>query len=80
MTSIMCKKDSSREAALQLRELSVVFRDELVGWDQGVGGRSTGKECMSYMLVAQSCPTLCDPMDCSPPDSSLHGTLQAKIL
>ena len=24
--------------------------------------------------VAQSCPTLCDPMDCSPPGSSIHGT------
>ena len=31
-------------------------------------------------LVAQSCLTLCDPMDCSPPDSSVHGILQAKIL
>ena len=30
--------------------------------------------------VAQSCPTLCDPMDCSLPGSSLHGILQAKIL
>ena len=30
--------------------------------------------------VAQSCPTLCDPMDCSPPGSSLHGILQARIL
>ena len=30
--------------------------------------------------VAQSCPTLCDPMDCSPPGSSLHGILQAKVL
>ena len=29
---------------------------------------------------AQSCPTLCDPMDCSPPGSSIHGILQAKIL
>ena len=28
----------------------------------------------------QSCPTLCDPMDCSPPDSSVHGILQARIL
>ena len=28
----------------------------------------------------QSCPTLCDPMDCSPPDSSVHGLLQARIL
>ena len=25
------------------------------------------------VLVAQSCPTLCDPMDCSPPDSSSPG-------
>ena len=30
--------------------------------------------------VAQSCPTLCDPMDCSPPGSSIHGFLQARTL
>ena len=30
--------------------------------------------------VAQSCPTLCDPVDCSLPDSSVHGILQARIL
>ena len=30
--------------------------------------------------VTQSCPTLCDPMDCSLPGSSLHGILQARIL
>ena len=30
--------------------------------------------------VAQSCPTLCDPVDCSPPGSSVHGVLQARIL
>ena len=30
--------------------------------------------------VAQSCPTLCDPMDCSPPGSSVRGILQAGIL
>ena len=28
----------------------------------------------------QSCPTVCDPMDCSPPGSSVHGILQARIL
>ena len=28
----------------------------------------------------QSCPTLCDPMDLSPPGSSVHGILQARIL
>ena len=30
--------------------------------------------------VAQSCPTLSDPMDCSPPGSSIHGILQARVL
>ena len=32
------------------------------------------------MSVAQSCPTPCDPMDCSPPGSSVHRSLQARIL
>ena len=32
------------------------------------------------VLVAQSCPTLCDPMDCSPPGSSVHEIFQARIL
>ena len=32
------------------------------------------------VLVAQSCPTLCNPMDCSPPGSSIHGILQARTL
>ena len=35
--------------------------------------------CVS-VLVAQLCLTLCDPMDCSPPGSSVHGILQARIL
>ena len=30
--------------------------------------------------VAQSCPTLCDPMDCSLPGSSIRGILQARVL
>ena len=32
------------------------------------------------VLVAQFCLTLCDPVDCSPPGSPVHGILQAKIL
>ena len=32
------------------------------------------------VLVIQLCQTLCDPMDCSPPDSSVHGILQVRIL
>ena len=30
-------------------------------------------------VCVQSCLTLCDPMDCSPPDSSVHGIFQARI-
>ena len=32
------------------------------------------------VLVTQSCPTLCDHLDCSPPGSSVHRILQARIL
>ena len=34
----------------------------------------------SGALVTKSCPPLCDPMDCSPPGSSVHGISQTKIL
>ena len=30
--------------------------------------------------VAQSCPTLSDPIDCSPPGFSIHGIFQARVL
>ena len=32
------------------------------------------------LVCAQSCLTLCNPMDCSPPGSSAHGIFQARIL
>ena len=32
------------------------------------------------VLIAQSCPALCNPMDCSPPGSSVFGILEARIL
>ena len=37
-------------------------------------------ESESESEVAQSCLTLCDPVDCSPPGSSIHGILQARTL
>ena len=46
-----------------------------------------GSRCLSLglsssvcVLVYQLCLTLCDPVDCSPPGSSVHGILQARIL
>ena len=56
-------------------------------WDSP--GKNTGVGChflLQFMKVksesevAQSCLTLSDPMDCSPPGSSLHGIFQAKVL
>ena len=40
------------------------------------------KKNLNYLTseIAQSCPTLCDPMDCSPPSSSIHGIFQAGVL
>ena len=37
-------------------------------------------QCKKESEVAQSCLTLCDPMDCSPPGSSVHGIFQARVL
>ena len=56
-------------------------------WDSP--GKNTGVGChfllqrmkvKSESEVAQSCPTLSDPMDCSPPGSSVHGICQARVL
>ena len=52
-------------------------------------GKNTGVGChfllqcmkvKSENEVAQSCPTLSNPMDCSPPGSSFHGIFQARVL
>ena len=54
---------------------------------QGEGWRETTRDPASFAPsplqvseVAQSCPTLCDPVDCSLPGFSVHGILQARIL
>ena len=48
--------------------------------DGGLECESLTKKVFGGVLVAQSCPTLCNPMDCSPPGSSVHVILQARIL
>jgi len=56
-------------------------------WDSP--GKNTGVGChcliqcmkvKSQSEFAQSCPTLCDPMDCNLPGSSVCGILQARVL
>ena len=49
-----------------------------VPWTARRSNQSTLKESESE--VAQSCPTLCDPVDCSLPGSSVHGIFQARVL
>ena len=36
--------------------------------------------CMHVVKLLQACPALCDPMDCCPPGSYVHGILQTSIL
>ena len=45
-----------------------------------VSFHSNAKEVSEVNEVAQSCLTLCDPMDCSLPGSSIHGIFQAIVL
>ena len=47
-------------------------------WHRRVAGNLTQKQGCCF--VAKSCPSFCDPMDYSPPGSSLHGISQARIL
>ena len=49
-----------------------------LGSCEKVDSGSLGGRCV--LFYAQSCLTLCDPMDCGPPGSSVHGLFQARIL
>ena len=57
--------------------LVLVFAKQLKGHDS--------EYCLQFLKeseseVAQLCPILCDPMDCSPPDSSIHEIFQTRAL
>ena len=50
-----------------------------LGWEDPLEeGTATHSSILAWNT--QSCPTLCDHMDCSPPDFSIHGILQARVL
>ena len=53
---------------------------ECQGLPAGPPEDGRGKEGSCCCLVPKSCLTLYDPVDCSPPGSSVHGILQARIL
>ena len=59
------------------------WRKRTLTWDKNQAEQSSTGEWMYVSVYANSlqlCLTLCDPVDCSPPCSSVHGILQARIL
>ena len=78
------KQPSKRNSPLLGGELSVRFRPS-TDWMRltHIRERNLLDQPAAAAAAAaslQSCPTLCDPMDSSPPGSPVHGTLQARIL
>ena len=62
--------DTSVGSPAQKLSESLYFRDLM---------EASSLRCV-FVLATQSCPTLCDLMDCSPPGSSVHGVFQTRIL
>ena len=55
----------------------------MVGWHHGFNGQEFGQipgDGAAAAKSLQSCPTLCDPIDGSPPGSPIPGILQARTL
>ena len=84
----MVKKQNAATAkSLQSDSVRHHRRQLCRSWD--FPGKNTGVGChfllqcmkvKSESEVTQSSPTLCEPMDCSPPGSSVHGIFQARVL
>ena len=65
-----CRKESDTTEWVNWTELILLYYIRLNG--------PKGTPCSVLCLVAQSCPILCDPMDCSPPGSSVCGDSPGK--
>ena len=67
-------KEESEKVGLKLniQKMKIMARSPITLWQVCV--------CVCVCLVTQLCLTLCDPMDCSPPDSSVYGILQERII
>ena len=77
----MCYKVRSQEQNERTHFLSYKVCQSHTCVQKQITGEGWGRRVdLGKVLVTQSCPTLCDPTDCSPPGSSVHGILQARIL
>ena len=69
---------------LHLSQLDLIKENKLLPWLYPYAHKIFQNCFLFYHLKvkvkSQSCPTLCDPVDCSPPGSSVHGILQARVL
>ena len=71
---LLCHRDLSCAS----RKLSSIFG--LRSLDASSSSPVVKNKNVSYCMHVNSSPTLCDPMDCSPSGSSVHGILQTRIL
>ena len=62
------------------KEVRYLIEVQTMGKGQSKDSTLSNWNFSCMCLVAQSCLTLCNPMDCSPSGSSVHGILQARIL
>jgi len=72
-------KEISPGYSLEGQNLQPSVLTDFECWSSKVTTCDSQYACKHAQLL-QSCPTLCDPMDCSPQGSSVHGILQARIL
>ena len=76
-SAMLCDLKDQCLKKIILRKLPRKTSQHLVGmWPQN----SINLAWQTDREVAQLCPTLCDPVDYSPPGSSIHGILQARVL
>ena len=76
---LMKVKEESEKPGLKLniQKMKIMASSPIISWQ--IDGETKETKDMK-VLVPQSCLTLCNPMNCNPPGSSIHGILQARIL
>ena len=62
---------------LKFKVLVVTSHFQAMAYDVNIQDQNA---MLCYAKSLQSCPTLCKPMDCSLPGSSIHGIFQARVL
>ena len=72
------RRGKSRDLFQKIRDTKGTFHAKMGSITDR--NRTDLTESESDSEVTQSCPTLCNPMDCSLPGSSVHGIFQARVL